>query len=139
MQIRNMQENDIPILQSLEDPILSANAMYQDLQNPSFTYYLLEDKEIIGYIAFSHVIDTMDIIAISIRQAYRMRGYASLLLTEVISYAKQNNITSILLEVRESNTAAIHLYQQHGFQQLSRRPHYYHNPDETALLLGLVP
>lgn len=134
-----MQENDIPILQSLEDPILSANAMYQDLQNPSFTYYLLEDKEIIGYIAFSHVIDTMDIIAISIRQAYRMRGYASLLLTEVISYAKQNNITSILLEVRESNTAAIHLYQQHGFQQLSRRPHYYHNPDETALLLGLVP
>lgn len=139
MQIRNMQENDIPILQSLEDPILSANAMYQDLQNPSFTYYLLEDKEIIGYIAFSHVIDTMDIIAISIRQAYRMRGYASLLLTEVISYAKQNNITSILLEVRESNSSAIHLYQQHGFQQLSRRPHYYHNPDETALLLGLVP
>lgn len=139
MQIRKMELKDIPMLQALEDPILSPQAMQQDLQNPSFTYYLLEDKELIGYIAFSHVIDTMDIIAISIRQAYRKQGYASLLLTEVISYAKQNNITSILLEVRESNTPAIHLYHQHGFQQLSRRPHYYHNPEETALLLGLVP
>jgi ribosomal-protein-alanine N-acetyltransferase len=43
----------------------------------------------------------------------------------------------ILLEVRDSNVAARRLYEGAGFQENGRRPAYYRNPDEDAVLYEL--
>ena len=43
----------------------------------------------------------------------------------------------ILLEVRESNLAARRLYEKHGFRESGRRPKYYSNPIEDAILYTL--
>lgn len=42
-----------------------------------------------------------------------------------------------LLEVRESNLAARALYQRLGFVEISRRPEYYNNPTETAIVMRM--
>jgi ribosomal-protein-alanine N-acetyltransferase len=39
------------------------------------------------------------------------------------------------LEVRSQNRIALRLYQSLGFEILGRRPHYYQQPDDDALIL----
>jgi ribosomal-protein-alanine N-acetyltransferase len=39
------------------------------------------------------------------------------------------------LEVRESNHGAQTLYRQFGFIEIGRRPDYYQNPSETAIVM----
>jgi len=48
---------------------------------------------------------------------------------------RKENIRMLLLEVRISNEPAIALYTKLGFEQVGRRPRYYHNPREDALIL----
>ena len=39
------------------------------------------------------------------------------------------------LEVRASNSAAIALYQKHGFERVGERKNYYEAPKEDAILM----
>ena len=64
----------------------------------------------------------------------RRRGLALRLLVEVTNLARLQKAQAIFLEVRESNHAARSLYEKNGFIQIGRRPHYYHEPDEDALV-----
>jgi ribosomal-protein-alanine N-acetyltransferase len=41
------------------------------------------------------------------------------------------------LEVRESNEPARTLYQAMGFQQVGTREAYYHNPNETGIVMRI--
>jgi ribosomal-protein-alanine N-acetyltransferase len=45
---------------------------------------------------------------------------------------------SIFLEVRESNSAAIALYEKFGFEKLSIRKNFYSFPDENAVVMQLL-
>ena len=49
---------------------------------------------------------------------------------------KERGSHILRLEVRESNTPAIALYNSMGFTQLGIRKNYYRNPKENALILG---
>jgi ribosomal-protein-alanine acetyltransferase len=42
---------------------------------------------------------------------------------------------AIFLEVRVSNPVAIGLYKSLGFQEVGRRPEYYENPSEAAIVM----
>lgn len=64
----------------------------------------------------------------------RRRGLALRLLVEVTNLARLQKAQAIFLEVRESNHAARSLYEKNGFIQIGRRPRYYHEPDEDALV-----
>ena len=58
----------------------------------------------------------------------------------VATYLLQNEIESgavYFLEVRESNAAAMALYQKFGFVEIDRREEYYGNPVETAIVMRL--
>ena len=61
-------------------------------------------------------------------------GIASELLDIVYDMAHDRGVTSINLEVRTSNEAAIALYEKHGFVQNGRRKDFYRDPKEDALL-----
>ena len=52
-------------------------------------------------------------------------------------YAAECKIENILLEVRESNTAARSLYDSLGFRPVGVRKNYYKNPVENAILMDL--
>jgi [ribosomal protein S18]-alanine N-acetyltransferase len=65
----------------------------------------------------------------------RGQGIAGALLDAMLSDASRRGITQVYLEVRESNTAARHLYAARGFGEIGRRKSYYRSPTEDALIL----
>jgi len=65
------------------------------------------------------------------------RGIANELMRALIPCAKNEVASAILLEVRESNLAARGLYEKQGFREVGRRPAYYKNPAEDAILYTL--
>jgi ribosomal-protein-alanine acetyltransferase len=67
--------------------------------------------------------------------AFRRQGVGAALLSTLLEEARARRAERILLEVRVSNCSAIRLYGQGGFQPLARRPGYYQNPAEDALIL----
>jgi ribosomal-protein-alanine N-acetyltransferase len=64
----------------------------------------------------------------------RRRGIATRLLKELLRLALDRGATDILLEARESNHAARALYRKWGGVESGRRPGYYQNPEEPAIL-----
>lgn len=72
---------------------------------------------------------------IAVLPEFRRRGLGRELLAVLLAQARLHGAARILLEVRESNRAAIRLYEAAGFQQLGRRRAYYHSPIEDALIL----
>jgi [ribosomal protein S18]-alanine N-acetyltransferase len=73
-----------------------------------------------------------------ISSASQRQGLGAWLLAELILYARSKGAKSITLEVRESNLAARALYRKCGFSEIGRRPHYYCEPEEDALVYTLV-
>ena len=53
----------------------------------------------------------------------------------MLSAAAREGATRATLEVRASNAAALGLYRSFGFAVRGRRPNYYTNPVEDALIL----
>ena len=59
------------------------------------------------------------------------------LLTRIIETGVSKGLKSVWLEVRPSNTAARSLYSKFGFQEVGRRPRYYRETNEDALIMYL--
>lgn len=138
--IYNMSVEDIDKAKKLEDEqcidILSKTSMLSDLNDQNFSYFVIKlNDDIIGYIATSHVIDTMDILSIVVSKSYQQKGIATKLLYYIFDFAKNLNIHKILLEVRISNTKAISLYEKCGFKKISLRKNYYQSPTEDAIIM----
>ena len=64
-------------------------------------------------------------------------GVGSALVRELVREAGRSGAAAVLLEVRESNAGARRLYEKIGFSEIGRRPDYYRNPPEDALLLKI--
>ena len=89
-----------------------------------------------GYCAFWRVMDETHINNLAIRPDLRRQGLGRQLLAVVIEAASATGAGRITLEVRRSNDAALHLYQQAGFEVAGVRRLYYTQPVEDALLLS---
>jgi ribosomal protein S18 acetylase RimI-like enzyme len=59
------------------------------------------------------------------------------LMRALIQRAKNEAVSAILLEVRESNLLARGLYEKQGFCKVGRRRAYYRDPAEDAILYAL--
>jgi ribosomal protein S18 acetylase RimI-like enzyme len=68
-------------------------------------------------------------------ERYRRRGFASALIRACMERAAYAGASHMSLEVRDSNVAALALYQRHGFSAVGRRRAYYSVPVEDAVLL----
>jgi len=67
----------------------------------------------------------------------RRKGIASQLLAALIAAARERGITALTLEVRSSNTAAIALYEKHGFTREGVRKKFYSHPIEDGIIMWL--
>jgi ribosomal-protein-alanine N-acetyltransferase len=67
---------------------------------------------------------------------YRRQGIGSALIEACVAWAAGGGATSIRLEVRASNAAALALYHRHGFRTVGARRAYYSAPVEDAVLLS---
>ena len=66
---------------------------------------------------------------------YRRQGLAAEVVDALINTARERGFFEISLEVRESNLPAIALYEKFGFVAVGKRPRFYTNPVETAIVM----
>ncbi len=67
----------------------------------------------------------------------RRKGIGDRLIHEVLRQARERGIADVFLEVRESNVAARGLYAKWGFAEEGRRPKYYRDPQEDAVVMRM--
>ena len=114
----------------------SENSVASELKNPlSLWLVALDGATVAGYVGSQSVLDEADMMNIAVHPDYRRKGIARQLVTELVAALAKKGVHSLALEVRASNAPAIALYEQLGFQQVGRRPNYYRNPREDALIL----
>ena len=68
----------------------------------------------------------------------RRSGVAETLLREILERARAAGGARFTLEVRESNAAAVALYEKVGMTLCGRRKRYYKQPTEDALIYDLA-
>lgn len=135
-----MREEHVAQVAALEricfsDPWSEASIM-AELHNPLSTWLVSEeDGTVTGYIGAQSVPPEADVMNLAVAPDSRRRGVGTLLLGAMTELLHSRGIEALFLEVRPSNSAAIALYERHGFVQVGRRPKYYVNPTEDALIL----
>lgn len=138
--IDDMQKEDISGVCMLEEECFSQpwsyNAFLSEYENENaVTLVAIEDMEIIGFVNAHFLLDNMDINNIAVTYKKRQQNVASMLLDELIKRAKQKKIDTITLEVRQSNQAAINLYEKFGFKKVGHRKDFYQSPKEDAFIM----
>jgi ribosomal-protein-alanine N-acetyltransferase len=81
------------------------------------------------------IFDELHINTLAVSPSHRRQGLATFLLEAVMAEAAQEGARRATLEVRASNAAALQLYSRLGFGVKGKRPRYYTNPPEDALIL----
>ena len=66
----------------------------------------------------------------------RRQGAAGQMFQELVAFCEEQQITRIMLEVREGNEAARRFYEKCGFTEDGIRKNYYENPQENAILMS---
>jgi ribosomal-protein-alanine N-acetyltransferase len=91
-----------------------------------------QDEAVVGFIVTRRVAtDECEILNLAIAAAARRSGVARTLLNHVMVISPGN----WFLEVRESNRAAISLYEATGFRRSGTRSGYYQSSPEAAIVM----
>ncbi len=94
-----------------------------------------EKTRIAAYIIFWLVADEVHLHNIAVCNEFRRQGLAAGLMKLMRDIALQVGAARQTLEVRESNTGAINLYRRCGFVVKGKRPRYYDDTREDALVM----
>ena len=121
--------------QCFSDP-WSESSVASELSNPLSAWLVAMDGDVLaGYVGSQSVMGESDMMNIAVDAHYRRQGIAQALVEALVAQLKEKGNHSLTLEVRISNQPAIALYEKLGFAQVGRRPNYYRNPKEDALIL----
>lgn len=139
--IRAMKASDAAAIAELEkrcfsDP-WSERSIAAELENPLSLWLVAADSEdrILGYIGSQSVVPEADVMNLAVAPEARRQKIAFGLLRALSEQLYQCGVRSLFLEVRVSNEPALALYRGTGFEAVGRRPKYYVNPTEDALIL----
>ena len=140
MTILPMTLTHVPQVAELEklcfsDP-WSENSVASELDNElSLWLVALEGDRVAGYVGSQTVLGETDMMNIAVHPDYRRQGIAEGLVLALAEKLKEQGSRCLTLEVRASNEPAQKLYEKLGFTLIGKRPKYYHNPREDALIL----
>ena len=141
--ITQMREEHVAAIAALEklcfsDP-WSESSVASELRNPLALWLVAEvDGQVAGYIGSQTVPPESDVMNVAVHPDHRRGGIAQSLVLSLCQALKDGGNETLTLEVRATNTPAIALYEKLGFLQIGRRPNYYRNPKEDALILRKV-
>ena len=143
MNIRRMTLDDIAQVVAIDQSSFSLpwperSFRYEVTDNPASRAWVAEqDGKIVGMIVVWLLVDEAHIATIATHPEYRRQGIASSLLIHSLMYMRSEGALTSVLEVRESNAAAQEMYRKFGFVESGRRPHYYKDNGEDAILMSL--
>jgi ribosomal-protein-alanine acetyltransferase len=142
--IRPATPADLPALLALERESATAahwsQPQYQTLfdSNPPRVLLVLEEESSVqAFLAARKVADEFELETIVVSLPARRRGAGTTLLRAFLDVARRSDVTAVFLEVRESSAPARALYDKFKCQQTGRRPRYYRDPEEDAIIYRL--
>ncbi len=113
----------------------SAQALELLVGDTGVGFVITKGDSALCYGGMMTVLDEGQITNIATHESARRRGLATQVVRALIDEARSLGLTQITLEVRESNAAAIALYERHGFRVVGKRPRFYTKPVEAALIM----
>lgn len=81
------------------------------------------------------LVDELEILQIAVDKKMRRRGLGAILMEGLARRGREAKKEFWILEVRESNTAALALYRSFAFEEEGRRSGYYPDSGESAILM----
>lgn len=114
----------------------SEKSVASELENDLACWLVaVEEDRVAGYVGSQTVMDETDMMNIAVHPDFRRKGIAEELVNALVHRLRNRGSRCLTLEVRASNEPACKLYEKLGFSQIGRRPNYYRNPREDALIL----
>lgn len=137
---REMKPEDADCVAAIEEASFSVpwsrTAFWEEASNEQAYFLLaLSEEEIIGYAGVWLILDEAQLTNIAVDPRHRDNGVGRCLLAELIHRVKAKGAERMTLEVRPSNAAALALYSSLGFQDYGRRPGYYLDNGEDAIIM----
>lgn len=127
--IRRMTEADLLPVYTIEQschPFPWTIGILKDCLSVGYQCWVLEFSEVIkGFAMLSIAAQEAHVLNLCVDPTVRRKGYGRQLLEYLLECAQQHHVSTVFLEVRQSNQVAIMLYEQAGFSQVATRPNYY--------------
>jgi len=142
--IRSYEQRDIAAIVALERACTGAPQWGEAFWRGRFSgdaalrgVFVAEiDGEVRGYSVASYAVGIAELESVAVSASARRSGLGQALCEQVMEWARKCGAKSMELEVRESNGAALGLYRQIGFVEQGKRPKYYRDPEEDAVLMA---
>ncbi len=127
--MRPLKAEDLPAVMAIENVVYSApwtQKIFEDCMRSKYCLWVYVQGEIIqGYSVMSVAVGEAHILNISVRKTLQGQGLGRRIMGHMLALAAERGADTVLLEVRVSNAAAVHLYDDMGFNEVGRRKHYY--------------
>lgn len=105
------------------------------LGDAAIAYVCEQDGRAVAYAGMMLAVDEGQITNVAVHPDYRRRGLGRELMAAIAADARARGFLQIALEVRASNHAAILLYERDGYVIAGKRPNFYREPREDALVM----
>ncbi|MBI3173135.1 MAG: ribosomal protein S18-alanine N-acetyltransferase [Chloroflexi bacterium] len=141
--IRRMVEADVPAVHEIDLlafslPWPERSFRFEVTSNPAARCWVAEaEGRIVGMIVVWMIVDEAHVATIATHPDFRRQGIGDELLTNALVAALSEGAAKSLLEVRASNEAAQKMYRRFGYVEDGRRPRYYKDNNEDAILMSL--
>lgn len=97
------------------------------------------NSELLGFaVGVVHPAGDSELESVAVAESARRRGIGTALCAAVAEWCRQQGARELLLEVRASSAGAIALYTRLGFAAVGRRPLYYQQPADDAVVMRLL-
>jgi ribosomal-protein-alanine N-acetyltransferase len=98
--------------------------------------WVCADPVVRGFACAVAVAGEAELQSLAVAKKFWGQGMGAALLDAAAEWARAGGHSLLHLEVREGNARALALYQRLGFVQTGRRPRYYQDSGEDALLMS---
>ncbi len=135
-----MNESHVSAVAELEKLCFSApwseRSIAAELKS-EWSLWLVEERDgvAVAYVGSQSSPPEADVMNVAVSPDYRRQGIGESLMIALGEALASKGIETLTLEVRASNEAAISLYTRLGYEQVGRRPNYYMDPREDALIM----
>jgi len=135
--IKKAELTDIDKIFEIENKSIglwSRKQFYDELSCPFAIFLVAEiDNETAAYSASWKVAGELQINSIAVKKSFRGMGVGRKLIDESIKLYSENGPEKIVLEVAETNSAAIKFYEKCGFSKIGVRKSFYINDDALIM------
>jgi ribosomal-protein-alanine N-acetyltransferase len=141
--IREMRQADLAHVAAIEQASYEfpwSPGIFRDCLLAGYTSLVVESAgEVVAYAMLSVAAGEAHLLNLCVAPGARRAGHGRSLLDFVLTRAMTVGAERVYLEVRPSNSAALALYAQYGFERIGVRRAYYRAPggSEDAVVLAL--